>query len=564
MNAIHSQVRRARRRLVLGRFLATACRTLGAAWAIAVVGMLIPTIWVVPWDLATWHGTWFLGCTVLGLFVAVVRTVWSAPSLVSVATEVDFRFSLRERLSSVLALSPEASATPIARALVSDAEKQAESLDLRDRFPIGPQRLAWLPILPAAMMALAWFAPAAVPESSQTPPPETTAEVRQVVAATESLKQKLRQNRERAEQAGLQDAEELFRKLETELGSLTSKPAIDSKEAMVALNDIKKQLDQRRDQLGAPEQLRQTLAKLPEFDTGPMQDLAKAIREGNLAKAEQQLRSLAERLRDENLSQEQREALRNQIETLRDRLNQEKQRTEQAIRQTEQQLQRARAEGRTEDEAKLRQQLAQLEARHSQDQSMQAMSDALDQAAQALQAGQVGQASDAIDALADRFGEMSSELDEWQGLEETLQSLAQSKQSMRCESCSGGGCSHCQPSAQEGGQEPGQRLSNSGQAGPGVGQGTSDLDGPEETPDASTYDSQVRGEPKGGPGITAGFVDGPNRKGVSREEVKSAVLNAVREQSDALENQTLPRIERDHAREYFDRLRQGVGPRETP
>ena len=60
--------------------------------------------------------------------------------------------------------------------------------------------------------------------------------------------------------------------------------------------------------------------------------------------------------------------------------------------------------------------------------------------------------------------------------------------------------------------------------------------------------------------MIAGFADGPNRKGSdSREDLKQAIQveSALVEESDPTENQTLPRAEREHAQQYFDRLREG-------
>lgn len=563
MNSIHSQIRRARRRLILGRFLAAACRSLGLVWSLAAIGILARALWVTPWESQVWDAAWLIGSTVLGLASAALIAAWTAPSLLKAATEIDTRFGLRERLGSALALPAEVRDTPIGQALLADAESRAEPLDLRDRFAIAPTRLTWLPLLPAAMMAVALFVPAAEPVKEEPQTLEVSAEAHQITTAAKSLKQKLSQQREQAEATGLKDAEELFRKLEGELNDLTKRESLDSKDAMVALNDIKKQLDQRREQLGAPEQLRQALAKLPELQTGPMRELTDAIRQGDFAKAEQQLRSLAEKLRDESLTQEQRDELRNQVESLRDRITQENERTEIAKRQLQQQIDQARAEGRTEDEAKLRQQLTQLESRESQNRPLQELADAMGQAAQSLQEGRTGEAGDTLEALAASLGEMQSDLEEWEGLQDTLESLAQSKQTMRCESCAGGGCTSCQ--GDQPGQFPGQTAGQGGGRGYGEGIGRDSGDGknPEEETETGTYETQVRGQPKAGPGIVSGFADGPNRKGVSREEVKSAVLGAVQDQSDPLENQTLPRVERDHAREYFDRLRQGSS-RDTP
>jgi hypothetical protein len=150
-----------------------------------------------------------------------------------------------------------------------------------------------------------------------------------------------------------------------------------------------------------------------------------------------------------------------------------------------------------------------------------------------------------------------------QDIEETLDTLSQSKDQMRCKQCAGQGCENCKGNGQGEGQGDGQ--GENGKLGDGSGKGGSKyglgkgsgLSGPEDNADGQSYESQVRGDPKQGRGVNAGFADGPNRKGVTREDVKQAVLSATSDESDPLENQTLPRAEREHATEYFDKLRSG-------
>ena len=47
-------------------------------------------------------------------------------------------------------------------------------------------------------------------------------------------------------------------------------------------------------------------------------------------------------------------------------------------------------------------------------------------------------------------------------------------------------------------------------------------------------------------------------KGITREDVKHAIESALTEESDPTENQNLPRIEREHAQQYFDQLREDI------
>ena len=134
-----------------------------------------------------------------------------------------------------------------------------------------------------------------------------------------------------------------------------------------------------------------------------------------------------------------------------------------------------------------------------------------------------------------------------------MDQLSQSQNQMRCNGCGGAGCPNCQ------GNGFGQFGMGQGEGdGDGLGKGSGYGDRPEAEDDTNTYETQVRGDPKKGKAIIAGFADGANRKGVTREQVKAAALAEISNESDPSENQTLPRTEREHAQQYFDQLREGT------
>lgn len=553
MNTIETQVRRARRRLVLASFAHLVCWLLFVAWFISATAILARAIWVLPFDAATWDWAWIGGSSVVAVLFAAGIAIFTAPKLAEVAGEVDSRFGLRERLSSVVSLPEHDRETPMGQALVADAMRRAEPLDVRDRFSLSPTRLVWLPTLPAALVVLAMLiGPAVAPDPENELTPELVSQTNQVKTAAESLKRKIQQQRDRAEATGLKDAEDFFKKIEADIDKLTNRPSLDQKDAMIAMNDIKKQLDQRRDELGTPDQMKAALSKMEDMERGPAGNVVKAMQKGDFAEAEKRVKELADKLRDGKLTEKEQQELKKQVEQIRDKLNDAAKKNEAAKQQLQQQIDQAKKEGRSEDAAKMQQQMNELGAKDAQMQQMQQMAEAMNQAAQAMKDGKSGEAADALQDMADQLGDMQAEMDQMQDLNDTIQDFAQSKDQMRCSSCAGQGCSQC-----KGG---GQGDSENGKPGDGMGRGTGKGDRPEEETETGTYDTQVRGEPKAGRGVIAGFADGPNRKGVSREEIKDAVIGAINNKSDPLENQTLPRVERDHTREYFDRLRQGTNP----
>lgn len=553
MNTIETQVRRARRRLVLARFAHLACWSLFVAWFIAATAILARAIWVLPFEVATWDWAWLGGSTVAAIMISAAVAIFTAPSIAKVASEVDSRFGLRERLSSVVSLPPHDRETPMGQTLVEDAMRRAEPLDVRDRFSLSPTRLGWLPALPAAVVVLAMFiGPAIAPDPSSELTPELVSQTNQVKTAAEMLKRKVQQQRQQAEETGLKDAEDFFKKLEADLDKLSTRPSMDQKDAMIAMNDIKKQLEQRREELGTPDQMKTALSKMEDVERGPASSVVKAMQKGDFTEAQKLAKELADKLRDGNLTQKEQQELQKQMEQVRDKLNDTAAKNEQAKKELQQQIDQAKKDGRGDDAAKMQQQMEQLEAKGAQMEQMQQMAEAMNQAAQSMQEGKTGEAADALEKMAEQLGDMQAEMQQLEDLKDTIQDFAQTKEQMKCSSCAGQGCSQCKD-----GNNDGNSQKNGGKGGKGYGRGVGKGDGEEEEIDAGTYDSQVRGEPKAGRGVIAGFADGPNRKGVSRQEVKDAVQGAINDKSDPLENQTLPRVERDHTREYFDRLRQG-------
>ncbi|QEF96292.1 Chromosome partition protein Smc [Stieleria maiorica] len=551
MNRIESQVRNARRRLILGIFGRSLCVALFAALIVATIACAVPGIRAVEVDVQTWNTAWIVGSIVVAVLGALAYAVATAPSRDRVALEVDKRFGLSERLSSSLSMSAADRESEFGLAVISDADRRADKIKIAEKFGFQPSRLGWLPlaITPILVLVLILVDPAGPPDSGGADEIDP-AVAAQVKRASLQLKKRIEQQKRNAEAKGLKEAQDLFEKLEKDLNKITEKKNVDRKEAMIALNDLKKQLEERRDQLGSNDQMRKAMAQMNSLQAGPADEAAKSIAKGDFGKAEQAMRKLAQKMKDGTLSDKEKEQLKNQVQQLKDQL--EKTIAEQKRKQDElkEKIEQAKREGRSQDAAKMQQQLNEMQQRSKQQsQQMQQMADKLGQAAQAMQNGDSKQAADALDAMADQLGDMQQEMSELKDLEDAMNDLSQSKEQMRCSSCGGGGCQQCQGMGMGMGQGDGQ--------GDGLGEGSGQGDRPEEEGDTNTYETQVRGQVKKGKAVISGFADGPNRKGISREDVKRAIESSFSEESDPLENQQLPRTEREHAMDYFNKLRAG-------
>lgn len=551
MNAIRQQVSRARRRLILQQLGHSLVWCLFAGLIVALIGWVVPKIRPVPVDVATWQTWWLVGSIAASVVAALLYTWFRAPSLAAAAAEVDQRFRLKERLSSSLALNPEDTDSEAGRALLADAERRAKQIEVSDRFELRPHRRGLLPLLPALLLVTLVFVPDAVDDSQQAKASAQPPEQVQVKKATEQLKKRLVQRRKAAEAKGLEDAGDLFKKLEAGIDKLQSKEGLDRKEALVGLNDLKKQLEERRNELGNREEMKRNLSSLKDLDQGPAEKVAKALQKGNFGEAQQELQKLAKKMQEGELTETEKKKLQEQMEKLQQKLQEAIDRHEQAKQQLAEQIEQAKREGRLDDAARMQQKLDQMKQQDRQMQQLQKMANGMGKAAQQMAQGDAKAAAGQLSDIADQLGDMQAQMDELGDLEMAMDQLMDAKESMRCSSCSGGGCSACQGF----GMGFSDQFSQQDWA-KGRGQGAGWRD--EEESETGNYDSQVRDKPGKGKAIAVGIASGPNRKGMTREDIKDVVQTAINEDADPLENQALPRAERRHAKEYFDRLRSGT------
>ena len=77
-------------------------------------------------------------------------------------------------------------------------------------------------------------------------------EKNQVNEAAKLLKRQIQQRKRNASEKGLLEAEKLYGRLESKIDSVIKDPKMDQKQTMIAMNDLKKQLEQRSSQLSNP------------------------------------------------------------------------------------------------------------------------------------------------------------------------------------------------------------------------------------------------------------------------------------------------------------------------
>ncbi|MCC6509207.1 MAG: hypothetical protein IT423_08875 [Pirellulaceae bacterium] len=549
MDTVRKQAKLAKRRLVSERFFKFLPVNMLVMFGIALVGLALPLIIVMSIDKVVWFASWLIGAVVLSLIVNSIMTLVGRPTLSDAAIEIDRRFGLRERLSSALMLGVEDRESELGQALAADAEKRAAQLDVRDKFNWGLHRGLLLPALPALLALGLWFAPLRENAEDAT---LGKANVNQIASSTKPLIEQLKKKREEAEKQGLNEAADMFRKLEGKLAELQKDTKLDTKQSLAKLNDIKQQLEKRREELGSSEAMKKNLQNLEKFEPGPADELAQALKRGDFDKAEKEAEKLLEKMKSgEGLSEEDMQKLEKQLSQLEKALQEAAQAHEQAKQELEKQMKQAEAAGDLQKAAQMERKLAEMQAKDSQMQQMQELADSLSQCKECMGKGDKQGAQDSLQKMASQLQKMSAENGELQDLDQLMDSLSQSKSQMACSQCNGKGCSKCMNAGMgKMGEMPGM----------GMGEGRGQGERPEEETDTDFFESRVRDPMKQGETVYGGQIGGENRKGVTTAEVQAAVLTSLAEEPEPLDNQPLPKSQLQHTREYFNAIRDGKAP----
>jgi len=552
MEELEKQVGRARWRLGLGRFL----RTLGYCCfaTLLVAAVLAGLDKRYEWPAPVW--LWPAAALGLGLMGAGLWIWLTRRRPLDAAIEIDKRFGLKERVSSTIALSQEERESEAGHALVDDAVARVRRVEVAARFPVRPGRPALLPLLPAVLGVAAFLLIPAIekPVEADT---DTDAKVvkQQVKRSGEALKKKLAQRRKEASEKGLKDAERLFKRLERQTEDLASGKT-DRKKARVQLNDLAQKLQQRRSELGGSEQVQRQLNQLRDLNRGPADDFAKAVRDGDFKKAEEELEKLKDKLDKGGLDEKDKEQLKEQLEKMKDKLDDLAAAHKAACEDLKKKIDQAQANGQLGEAGKLQQQLNQLMQQAPQMNQLQQMANQLGQCAQCMQNGNMQGAQQALQQMQGNLADLKQQLDEMELLDEAMNQLVQAQNQMNCKQCGGKGCPQCQGGGNQMGMGMGQGDGQK-QGGMGLGAGQGRGARPEAEVKADFVPSHVRQKLGPGEAVVTGQVEGPLVKGDVEQQIQDEFEATKRGATDPLTDRRIPRGHRQHVREYFERFKEG-------
>ena len=549
MDALQKQIRKAQRRMFLQQLVRRLIICLSITLSVAAVAVLVPKIWPLGLDRDAWTWSWIGGGLGLGILAASIWTWLRRASALAAAIEVDIRYGLKERVSSSLTLDEELRQTEWGQALMSDAIRQVERIDVTERFPVRGEWNGLAPILiTVTAVLIALFVPDAViePNTAQANTGQLTAEQTKVVKKTAAqLRKEIEERKKLAEEKGLKEAEELFKKLEQGTKEIAKKEKVDQKETLLQLNDLAKELKKRRDILGLSEEFKKKLEQLASISGGPADDLAKAMKQGDLNKALDAMKDLQNKLKNDELSKEEKEQLAKQMQEMANKLQEMAKAHEESKKNLQEQIQQAQQAGDSKRAEELQKQLNQMGMQDQQMKRMQQMGDQLADAAQKMQNGQQQQAANQLNQMAQEMQDLQAQLDELEMLDEAMDQMEAARDQM-CKACEGMN------------GMMGQMGMNRGQMqGNGMGEGRGAGDRPEEENETGSYDSQVRADPKAGRGVIVDYVEGKNKAGQTLIDIKAEMESESSLSSDALTEVRLSKDHQQNAQEYFDMVREG-------
>lgn len=565
MNKILKKVRQARRRIAIGYFFNVLSWSVFSCLLLAVIGLAVPKIWYLSFlqsesDYQNWVYSWIAGGALLGVLIPLIVTWRKTASQLSAAIEVDRRFGLKERLSSALTLEDEIAKTSVGKALLNDAASQADIIDVRDEFRFQPTARAFLPIIPVLLLVGIMMIPNAEKKAGASEPERTDA--KKVEIAIKELKKQIEQKRKERIAKGLKDADGKVAALEKKFDKLIDEKETGKKDALIKLNDIKKQIAERQRELGSSKELKESLNKLKDTGEGPAKELADAMSKGDMADAKKAVKDLVKKLKAGEFSEIEKKKLAKDLKKMAEELKKAAEQHEAEKKKLEEQIEKAVKEGDLDKAAQLQQKLDQKKAMDQQQEKLKQMAEKLADCADCMkpsdkpggqkpgQKGQQGdpqqqqqamkQAGEALDDLAKQLEQMQQEMGEMEALEDLEEMANDCKDGFAEGKGKGQGKKDGPPKWQDWAQ------------GNGRGAGQRDLD----KGDTGTFKSKVKGKLQQGQTVVTGTADGKNLVGRSVSETRDLIEASISKESDPLENQKMSRIQREHAQQYFKSLRE--------
>lgn len=564
MEEIKRQVGRAQRRLIGQQFLSIVVWSLFATLLVAAIGLAVPKIWALNLKADVWTYSWIGGGLALGLIAASIWTYVVRRSSIDAAIELDRRFGLKERVSSTLALNDAERTSEVGQALVADAIRKVERIDVSEQFRVQPNWRFALPVIPAAVITGLLFIPDAALEKKATASSDTPAELKKALGKQAAkILQKINKPAEKKPETEEElQTDNLLKEVAKKLNDLQNKDGLDKKQVQIKINEMSKDIEKRQQELGGAKEMKKQLDRLGKVEQGPAEKLADALKDGDFKEAMKQLEQLKDNMKDGKLDEKAKEQLAKQLDQLQQKLNDMAMEKKEAREKLEQEINKKLAQGDNEGAQKLQEKLDQMNKGGKQAENMlDKLAQKMGQCAECMKQGNQGdpkEAGEKLDQLAKAMKEAQDQLDQLENLDEVLDQLADAKDAMNGKEGKNGGKDGMEGDQDGNNMQMSNKGNKNGRPGRGLGAGRGAGERPENEVETGTpYLTRVDGQTKAGESVRIGDAGGKNIAGKSLQEVRQEMQSAAAKDPDALNEQNLPREQREHAKQYFEKFRKG-------
>lgn len=562
MDVLEQQIRRATRCLIRNQVVTSCTWTLLAGLLIVAMAMLVAKWWPLEVDTWAWAVGWWVAGSAGGLAAGCTWAWLRRPTPLEAALEIDRRFGLHERISSAVTQPPAERASEVGQALVRDAVRSVDGLEVGVAMRPDWSWRNSLPLMAALVALVATLLPL---RSGHAPAAEGGSTRQQVCASLQEFQRRLARREEAlsSDAEVLQEAKDLLIKFENAAADLMLSDT-EREDALVRLNHLSKDLAERRQGWEASQKIRDQLRQAHGPQPGPAEAVSRALQAGDLARAAHELRSWGELLDQEGLAAAQREQIADQLEALARSLERALDPHPELDESAPELSQDGGASHQDGDRAvvsRARQQREQQRRRAHRPEgqspalkSLQELADQLREGADAAGEGQAGQAAEQVRDVAEKLQRIERESASAELADALARELSAAKNAMHCDQCGGQGCSACQGSEAAVGAV-GATASVGDQPGPGYGGGRGPDYQAETTSEMGGFQTQVTADLRPGPAVRTGDVGGPNLPGTSHESIKQEIAGEFSAPPEPLVQQQLPRQERAQLKEYFELLR---------
>lgn len=423
---LQKKVTQVRRRQLLQTWLWQLPICVGGAVALAAIAYFAQLYFQLETQLTWWGALGILAG--LGLAASVVLTAIRRPTAVDSALALDGAFNLRERVTTAISLTDEQKASPAGMALMEDVQKKITQLDVASRFPLAMPRTTWA--LPAAAAAFAlvviFYNPSQNIEAQTALKKKDAAKEEEKIPPIKT--EEYKQNNE-ARKARVKDIDsEKLQTLQNQLDRLLEKVdgadkptdvTLAAQEASKLAEDIKKRQDELNKVKEMMNKLRNT-TDLKDAKDSPSSDLQKAMSEGDMQKAKEELDKLLQSMKEGKLTQEQKEQLAKQLDDLSKKLKD----------LAEQKERREQIEKSNLDPEAKKKELAKLDKQKEQLKELAQMAEKLSQCKDCLQKGDNDKAEQNLKDASAMIQEMLKDAQEAKELEAALEDVDKLKQEL--------------------------------------------------------------------------------------------------------------------------------------